>query len=407
MRKAIRIFAGAALAVSMSLLAMVAVVGSGLAETFSVRSGETLSFEDGLPLQASSLRSGGVQSVAAVGSSYRAQLKLFGLIPVKEVSVQVVNGRTLVPCGTAFGVKLFSQGVMVVGLSEIESSEGKLSPAYKAGVRAGDIVRSIDGQQVNTNEEVNEIIRASGGKKLTLVITRNGNTFEAYLTPVRAVADGAYKAGMWVRDSTAGIGTMTYYDPESRIFAGLGHGITDVDTGNIFPLMAGEIVQAEIQSVVRGERGAPGELQGAFCNDQPLGTLFGNTDSGIFGQLTGQPACTHEALPVAMKQEVKTGKAQIYATIDGTQPELFEIEITKVNYKNNVPTKNMVIRITDERLLAATGGIVQGMSGSPIVQDGKLVGAVTHVFINDPTQGYAIFAENMVDTCNTVLSNAA
>lgn len=211
-----------------------------------------------------------------------------------------------------------------------------------------------------------------------------------------ASGDG-YKLGLWVRDSSAGIGTMTFYDPTTQVFGGLGHAITDVDTGEILPLGSGEIVSVDIEGAVKGQGGQPGELRGSFHTYDTIGSLEENRETGVFGVLTTPPE-GGLLLPVALRQEVHTGPAQIYTTIDGRTPQLFDIEIERVNLTDANPTRNMVIRITDPELLTATGGIVQGQSGSPIVQDGRLVGAVTHVFINDPSRGYGIFAENMIET---------
>ena len=214
------------------------------------------------------------------------------------------------------------------------------------------------------------------------------------------MSENRLKAGLWVRDSSAGIGTLTFYVPGSDIFAGLGHAVCDVDTGDVLPIASGEIVPARIYSVVKGQSGEPGELRGGFELGS-LGNLAVNGETGIYGSLTQTPV-RGDPVPVAMKQQVKTGYAQVLTTIDGTEPELYDIRIDQVRYNDSSPTRNMVIVITDERLLEETGGIVQGMSGSPILQDGKLVGAVTHVFVNEPTKGFAIFAENMLKTANSL-----
>ncbi|MCL2884594.1 MAG: SpoIVB peptidase, partial [Oscillospiraceae bacterium] len=239
-------------------------------------------------------------------------------------------------------------------------------------------------------------------------LKRDNIVFDAQLTPVKSVTENRYKAGMWVRDSAAGIGTLTFYVPGTNIFAGLGHAICDTDTGETMPLASGEIVPARIYSIKPGVAGTPGELRGGFEMGS-LGSLTVNGDTGTYGQLTSLPA-VHDAVPVAMKQEVKPGAAQILTTIDGTDPVLYDVRIDQVKYSDASPTRNLVITITDPRLLDKTGGIVQGMSGSPILQNGKLVGAVTHVFVNDPTRGYGIFAENMLKTADSVaqsLDNAA
>jgi len=264
----------------------------------------------------------------------------------------------------------------------------------------GDVLVSIDGTAVNTTEQVAGIIESAGDRTLYFIIRRDNITFDVRFRCEKSVNENRYKAGMWVRDSSAGIGTLTFYVPGSNVFGGLGHAICDVDTGEILPLSSGEVVPARIYSVIRGMSGEPGELRGGF-EAGTLGNLTVNGETGIYGFLTKTPTIG-DVVQVAMKQQVKTGYAQILTTIDGTTPELFDVQIDQVRYNDSSPTRNMVIVITDKKLLEKTGGIVQGMSGSPILQDGKLVGAVTHVFVNDPTRGFAIFAENMLKTANTV-----
>ena len=209
-----------------------------------------------------------------------------------------------------------------------------------------------------------------------------------------------------MRDSTAGIGTVTFYNPTNSAFAGLGHGICDIDTAEIMPLGSGDIVPVTISGVVKGEKGKAGELRGYFSSDVPVGSLEANVEAGVYGTLNSAPV-NREALKVAMKQEVKTGPAKVLTTIDGGEPRYYDIQIESVNYKNHAMSKNLVICVTDPDLLAKTGGIVQGMSGSPIIQDGMLVGAVTHVFVNDPTKGYGIFAENMMSVSQSVCMQPA
>ena len=231
---------------------------------------------------------------------------------------------------------------------------------------------------------------------------RRGNlTFSVEVTAVKSVSEERYKLGAWVRDSSAGIGTLTFYDPGSGIFGGLGHAVCDIDTGEILPLQSGEVVPVNISGVVRGEVGEPGELRGSFAKGSVLGTLAQNGETGVYGQMRGF-LTNQEAMSVAMKQEVHTGSAQIITTIDSGGYQYYDVQIEKVHFNDGSPTRNLIVRITDETLLEKTGGIVQGMSGSPIIQDGKLVGAVTHVFVNDPTRGYGIFAENMLKTAASV-----
>ena len=339
-------------------------------------------------------------SAVAAGGEYRTCLTLGGLFPIKEVSVTVTDDRVVMVCGTPFGIKLYTKGVLVVGLSDVDTAVGKVNPAAAAGVCIGDSILSINGQTVETGEQVGTLIRDSGGKRLTLRLERDGVTFDAAFTPVKAVGEEGYRAGMWVRDSAAGIGTLTFYDPADGTFGGLGHAVCDVDTGKPMALSGGEIVPGRIFGITKGKAGSPGELKGCF-ESGTLGTLSVNGDSGLYGSLTAYPL-GWQTMAVAHRQQVQEGAAQIICTVDGTRPQAYDAVIEQVRYGGAGTTRNMVIRITDPALLEKTGGIVQGMSGSPVLQNGKLVGAITHVLVNDPTKGYAIFAENMLETAKQV-----
>lgn len=330
--------------------------------------------------------------------SGEADAKLFGLLKVKEVNVSLQSPKRVHLCGNIFGVKMYSDGVMVVGLSDFASHGGSVNPARDAGISEGDIIKSVNGTEVSTNSEFSKCIQKSDGEIKLVVLTKNGQTKNVTLVPQYSVTDKCLKTGMWVRDSAAGIGTLTYIDTQSMTFGGLGHGICDADTQSIIPVQGGDIVEAEIINVKRGVKGAAGEIRGYLCN-QKLGEITSNTICGTFGEYTGELP-EGKDYEVALKQEIKTGKAQILCSIDGEEPKFYDISIDKINYKGSEPTKNMIITVTDEELIAKTGGIVQGMSGSPIVQNGKFVGAVTHVFVNDPTCGYGIFAENMINAAN-------
>ena len=337
-------------------------------------------------------------ALKSANQNYHAQLMLFDVIPIKTVSVKVVQEKLLVPCGTPFGIKMFTNGVMVVGVADIESAGKMINPAAVAGVKVGDIITEVNGKAVTQNSQVAKLIESSAGAPVELSIKRNEETLTATLTPILSDVDGSYKGGLWVRDSTAGIGTVTFYDPSNGSFGGLGHGICDVDTNELMPLRSGDVVSVTISGIVKGQKGRAGELRGYFNNDFPVGQLQANSEGGVYGTLNSSPVST-EAIPLAVKQEVKTGAAQIYTTVDGTTPRPYGIEIESINYQDGTKTKNLVVKVTDPDLLSKTGGIVQGMSGSPIVQNGKLVGAVTHVFVNDPTRGYGILAENMLEIC--------
>lgn len=327
---------------------------------------------------------------------YDATVKLFGLIPVKEVTVNVEPQVSLTPGGKAVGIKMFTKGLICVGTQEVVAKNGRKIDTGKAlDIKNGDIITVADGVELHTVEQFARLVENSDGRAIKLGVSRNGKEEIKLATPVET--DEGYKLGIWVRDSTAGIGTITFFDNDSGSFAALGHPITDVDTGELMPIDKGSVTPAEIVGVKKGSRGNPGELYGVFdAQGTDCGVITKNTNQGIYGRLLPDyDLGLGEKIPIAAKSEVKTGKAQILANVSGEKIESFEIEIQKI-MRYAPDDKNMIVKITDERLLGITGGIVQGMSGAPIVQNGKLVGAVTHVFVNDPTRGYGIFIENML-----------
>lgn len=338
----------------------------------------------------------------------QVELKLLGIIPIKTVNIQEVNEPVLVPCGNPFGIKLLTDGVIVIEVGSFETDSGIRSPAADAGIKAGDIIKSINGKKVTSNDDIADIVEMCGGGKLTVNLVRDGSNIVINASPKICKSDGAYRIGLWVRDSSAGIGTITFYDPDTGVFAGLGHPVCDVDTGKIMPLSSGEVVDVNVNGVKRGLSGIPGELIGGFTSNAAIGTLEMNCEKGLYGILSNFSS-TQEALPLGMRQEIKTGEAYIYTTISGSTPQKYKIVIEKIDLQDSEDSRNMIIKVTDDRLLEKTGGIVQGMSGSPIIQNGKLVGAVTHVFVNNPTKGYAIFADTMYDCSQKVLTadNAA
>lgn len=330
-------------------------------------------------------------------------VSLFGVIPVKTVAGQAAARQNVTVSGQCFGIRLYSDGAMVVGLTELETQDGACSPSFEAGLRQGDIITAVDGSRITENGQIVSLLAAAGGNAVSVDFTRNGKTYHTTLSPVQV--NGTWKAGMWVRDSVAGIGTLTYFDGRNNVFAGLGHGITDAESGGVYPLFSGSAVLATVTGVKKGEVGLPGELKGYFT-DTAVGDLFANTEQGVFGSKNASFSPAGETLPVAFRQETAKGKATLYCDVgDGVKG--YAVEVERIRLNERAPTRNMVVRVTDERLLARTGGIVQGMSGSPLVQNGRLIGAVTHVFVNDPTRGYAIFAENMLDAAESLLQDAA
>ena len=303
--------------------------------------------------------------------------------------------KTLIPIGHTVGIKLFSEGVLVVGLSELETAKGTAAPAKDCGLKVGDFILEADGAEVESTEHFQSLMAAASGAETCLTVKRNGKTLTLEAAAVQC-SDGAWRLGAWVRDSLAGIGTMTFYDPASGVFATLGHGINDVDTGQLMTLDVGSIMGSTVKAVQKGQSGQPGELRGDFDMSGDLGNLYANTVCGVFGTMETCPLAEEsQAVEVARADQVRKGSAEILANVSGDRVERYQVEITKI-CAGSGDTQNFVVQVTDPRLLEATGGIVQGMSGSPILQDGRLIGAVTHVMVDDPTSGYGIFIENML-----------
>ncbi len=328
--------------------------------------------------------------------SYTATAKLFNSIDIKEVDVRVYDRAVLYPGGMAFGVKLYTKGVIVVGLSDIAADDGSTSnPASEAGIRIKDIITEINGKEVNSAAEVTAAIEGCDGNAVTVKLMRGESECNFTLKPEYSSADGKYKAGIWIRDSTAGIGTVTYIDPSSGAFAGLGHGICDIDTEELMPLLKGSVVNVTVSGITKGLKGTPGELKG-FFGTANIGSLSANTRTGVYGKIDSIPSnLASKAIPIALKSEVQEGEACIYCTLDDNKVKQYSVNIERICDINS-QTKNFIVEVTDQALLETTGGIVQGMSGSPIIQNGRIIGAVTHVLVNDPTRGYGIFIENML-----------
>lgn len=291
---------------------------------------------------------------------------------------------TLIPVGQVVGLQLQNGTVTVSELAED-------SPAKAAGVQSGDCILRIDGKAVTCAQDIRSHL-SSCGDTVTLELRRQDRVFQLQLTPQRT--GGSPRLGVYLRDGVTGIGTITYYDPDTGVFGTLGHGVNDPG-GSLVAMQSGLAYPARVQSVRKGKAGSPGQLVGAIRDADPLGQLFRNTSQGLFGKTSH--TLPGQALPVASFQEVRPGKASILSTIEGASPQEYSVEILKIYAKDRRGGRNMLIKVTDPRLLEATGGIVQGMSGSPIIQNGKLIGAVTHVLVNDPTSGYGIFIENMLD----------
>ena len=328
--------------------------------------------------------------------SEKSHITALKVIPVKEIKINVTKRRYVGLGGDIFGIKLYTKGVIVVSIDSVTTPSGSKDPAVNAGLKCGDIITHINGEAATSSKQLTESVEQSQGQTLKLNIDRNGEKLELTLRPEMSV-NGGYKAGIWVRDSSAGIGTVTFYDDETGSFAGLGHGVCDVDTGRLMPLNNGEAVRARVNGFYKSSAGNPGELCGVF-SDIALGSLRVNCETGVYGELL-QPSGA-KTVPVALESEVKPGAAQMITTVDENGPQYYDIEITKIYPSSDLSSRNMIIKVTDKELLEKTGGILQGMSGSPIVQNSMLVGAVTHVFVNDPTQGYGIFSSRMIETQN-------
>ena len=380
-------------ALSILIFSAIFAYSSSLPDEIMIYKGDKVHFGELLKITADndeSPKAVNGEKSAKLDDSYNVTLKLLGAVPIKSAKVSEIDEMYAVVSGEAFGIKIFTKGVMVVGMTDVESGGNRLNPAKSAGIRLGDVILSVDGFEVTSNEDVADIIERANGGDVTVKVQRDGKKFSCKITPVKSDSDGLYKVGIWVRDSSAGLGTMTFYSPVDGSYAALGHAICDVDTGLILPLQSGEIVGAKINSIVKGEKGNVGELCGVFTGNT-LGTLTANNDNGLYGKLSSySPAA--KLTKIAVSGEVATGEATIITSIDNNGPKSYECEIERVG---NCAGHDMIIRITDKNLIEKTGGIVQGMSGSPILQNGKLVGAITHVFVNDSTKGYAIFAQQM------------
>ncbi len=302
----------------------------------------------------------------------------------------------LIPGGMAFGVKFFTEGCVVIGTTGVESASGLASPAKDVGLKSGDIIIRAGGKEFKTAEELVAIIAGCGGKAVSLAYIRDGKENSVTVTPVRDRENGEYRIGVLVRDSTAGIGTVTFIDPKTKDFGGLGHGIYDSESAVLLPLARGAVVEVDITEVVKSAPNVPGELRGNFGN-VAVGELWDNCEQGVFGSLAELPETSYKPIPIASREEVKEGEARILTTLSDGKIGEYTVEIEKI-YSGSGTTKNFLIRVTDQKLIDQTGGIVQGMSGSPIIQNGKLVGAVTHVLVNDPIRGYGICIENMLNS---------
>lgn len=327
----------------------------------------------------------------------KMEVKLFGFIPFKQMGIQVIQDQELVPVGVPIGIYVKTDGILVIGVGEFTGDDGVTYSPAKYVLKSGDYIQKLNGETVAEKDDFIQRIEECGGSEVVLTVARDGEVMDVLVHPVRN-QNGAYKIGVWVRDNAQGVGTMTFIDSEGN-FGALGHGINDVDTSTLMDMDDGTLYQTEIVSIKKGTSGTPGEMTGmiVYSRDRILGDIKSNSVQGIFGVCNdkAQALATQEPLPIGLKQEIKKGQAQILCTVDGT-PKYYDIEITAIHLDHDNVNRGIELKVTDEKLLAITGGIVQGMSGAPIIQDGKFIGAVTHVLVQDSTRGYGIFIENML-----------
>lgn len=358
----------------------------------STTDGKDIGMMQELPAKAAFARS--VLTDGAAADTISMEIGSYANDAVPVFDVNEAENLTVIPGGMPFGVKFMTEGVTVVGFCDVEIDGKKVNPASDAGLKLRDVILSVNGEPLLNAAGLTEKIEGCDGKELILHCRRNKEEVDIRLKPVYSKSESRYKTGIWVRDSGAGIGTVTFILPETGAFAGLGHGICDSDTGELVAMRRGTVSDVTISSVVKGAAGAPGELKGYF-NPGKVGALLGNTSCGVWGVFSELPETTAEPVKLGLRDEIHEGAAYILSTLDSNKTQQYDIEICNINRDAN-GSKCFTVKIKDEDLLAVSGGIVQGMSGSPIIQDGKLVGAVTHVLINDPTTGYGIFVENML-----------
>jgi len=326
-------------------------------------------------------------------------LKLLGFVSIKKINIFVSHEKQVIPGGEAIGVTLYTDGVLVVGISDFFDSEGNICcPAKLGEIKPGDVIKKVDGKMIKTISDLMYSIRE--GEEVSMELQRKGVAYQTTLTPIYDNQDNQFHLGIWVRDSTVGVGTLTYYDPADQSFAALGHGICDIDTGTMLSIKDGSVVKSEIIDVVQGIKGKPGELRGSFAvENESIGDITKNINTGLYGIANDKMKDKQNAelIPIQHPENVHIGEAKILSTVDDEGVKAFDIEIQRINLNAVDSGRGMIIKITDTYLINTTGGVVQGMSGSPIIQDNHLVGAVTHVFVNDPTKGYGIFAEWMLN----------
>lgn len=391
-------------------------IDSSIPSVINVRAGEKESFHLGIPATGeiisvsdqgkSNIPEGAVRLdlskkvtlKTALDSGYQMQVKLFGFFTLKNVDIRVIEDQDLIPVGTPVGIYVKTDGILVIGTGDFQGSDGVSYSPGRYILKSGDYIRSVNGEKVTEKQDFIRRVEESAGADLTLTVERDGELMEVEITP-RQDANGKYKIGVWVRDNAQGVGTMTYIDAQGN-FGALGHGITDVDTSTLMHMEGGTLYQTDIVEIQKGSAGNPGEMTGMiiYSDDRILGEITDNSIRGIFGCCNSKALemGIREALPIGLKQEIEIGTAQILCTVDG-KTRYYDVEITGIHLDHDNVNRGIELKVTDPDLLALTGGIVQGMSGSPIIQNGKFIGAVTHVLVQDSAKGYGIFIENMLE----------
>ena len=331
-------------------------------------------------------------------------LSLLGF-SLKTITANIISNTRVIPLGNIVGLKLYTKGVLVVGVSEIKGEDDKIYKPYEeAGIEQGDSILEINGELVQTTDELLSCVSKCKGNSIEVKYINDGEILNTTLNPVKT-SENTYKIGLWVRDAAAGVGTLTFYESSSNSFAALGHGIQDVDTGELVDISSGEFVTSDIIDIEKGEENNPGKIEGTIENSEEIGKIYSNTEFGVYGFTTNKNELDIddlEEVEVASRNEIEIGKASVICTLEDDVRKEYEVEIEKIYVNNNENNKSMLVKVTDEKLLEKTGGIIQGMSGSPILQNGKLIGALTHVLVSDPTKGYGVFSDIMINEMNNI-----
>ena len=339
-----------------------------------------------------------ISTVNDNGNTVDMEVTVFGA-KVKDVTVETIENTEIVPVGKIIGMKLYTNGVLIVGMSEIENMENELvSPYQNCDIKQGDTILKVNDTEIENIENLKEVVNGSNGENVMLTLLRDGTVVTSNIIPVKTEND-EYKLGLWVKDAATGVGTMTYYEKNTGSFAALGHGIVDGDTDKLIDIESGEIVTSDVVSITKAQINSPGEIRGSIINQKTIGNVNKNTQFGIYGildNLTALNINTENAIPVALRNEIEVGDAKILCSLDGKNTKEYSIKIEKIYPNNNYNNKNMLVRVTDENLINTTGGIIRGLSGSPVIQNGKFVGAITNVLVSNPEIGYAIFGDMMV-----------